>query len=91
MGKSKDVLHWLPETANPPVRYLTLIDLLGRTETDPETLSARARLVEYSVTREILDHPDALPLNDERPYWKYDGLYWQLIPVSYWRWKEMVV
>jgi hypothetical protein len=75
----KDVLRWLLEPENPPVRHLTLTDLLGKPATAPEVCAARARLMEYSVTREILDHPNTLPLDDERPYWKYDGLYWQLI------------
>ncbi len=79
MKPSEDVLRWLLEPTNPPVRYLTLTDLLGRPETDPEVRSTRARLMEYDVTRAIVDHADALPLDDDHPYWKYDGLYWQLI------------
>ncbi len=79
MDIPKDVLHWLLEPTNPPVRYLTLTGLLEKPETDPEVPTARARRTDYAVTRAILDHPNALPLDDERPYWKYDGLYWQLI------------
>jgi hypothetical protein len=79
MSAPRDVLRWLLEPGNPPVRYLSLTDLLGRPATDPEVRKTRGRLMEYSVTREILDHPNTLPLDDERPYWKYDGLYWQLI------------
>ncbi len=79
MSVPKDVLQWLLEPANPPVRYLTLTDLLDKPATAPEVRTIRARLMEYSVTSEMLSHPDALLLDDERPYWKYDGLYWQLI------------
>lgn len=79
MRVPKDVLHWLLEPTNPPVRYLVLTDLLGEPPTAPEVRATRARLTEYSVTREILNHPGTLSLDDERPYWKYDGLYWQLI------------
>lgn len=79
MRVAEDVLRWLLEPTNPPVRYLALTDLLGRQETDAEVRSAHARLMEYDVTRAILDHPGSLPLHDERPYWKYTGLYWQLI------------
>ncbi len=79
MRVAEDVLRWLLEPANPPVRYLTLTDLLGRPEADPEVRSTRAQLHEYPLTQAILGHPGALPLDDERPYWKYDGLYWQLI------------
>ncbi len=79
MRTAEDVLPWLLEPTNPPIRYLTLIDLLGRPETDAEVRSTRARLHGYPLTQAMLDHPGALPLDDERPYWKYDGLYWQLI------------
>ncbi len=79
MPVPKDVLQWLLEPTNPPVRYLTLTDLLGKPATAPEVRTTQARLMQYSVTREILSHPGSLPLDDERPYWKYDGLYWQLI------------
>ncbi len=79
MTVHEDVLHWLLEPGNPPVRFLTLTWLLGRTDADPEVRSTRDRIHDYSLTRAILDHPNALPLEDERPYWKYDGLYWQLI------------
>lgn len=79
MRIAEDVLRRLLEPTNPSVRYLTLIDLLGRPETDPEVISTRARLHEHPLTQAILDHPGSLPLDDERPYWKYAGLYWQLI------------
>jgi len=79
MREPKDVLQWLLEPTNPPVRYLTLTDLLDRPATAPEVRTTQARLMEYSVTCEMLSHPGSLPLDDERPYWKYHGLYWQLI------------
>ena len=79
MKIADDVLDWLLEATNPPVRYLTLTRLLDRPETDPEVRVTRDRLMEYPVTQAILHHPRSLPLDDERPYWKYSGLYWQLI------------
>ena len=79
MPGSKDVLNWLLEPTNPPIRYLALTDLVGRRAAAFEVRATRARLMEYSVTRKMLSHPGSLPLDDERPYWKYDGLYWQLI------------
>ena len=60
MRVPEGVLHWLLEPTNPPVRYLTLVDLLDRPEANPEVRSTRARLMEYSVTREILTHSRAL-------------------------------
>ena len=79
MRVPEEVTAWLLGPSNPPVRYLTLTHLLGKPESDPEVRTARARLHEYSLVQAILNHPDGLPLNDEHPYWQYDGLYWQLI------------
>ena len=79
MKIADDVLDWLLEPTNPPVRYLTLTRLIDRPASDPEVRATRDRLMEHSVTQAILHHPRSLPLDDERPYWKYAGLYWQLI------------
>jgi hypothetical protein len=64
---------------NPPVRTLTLTRLLGKRETDAEVQQARARLMDYSVTRGILAHGDEFWQDDDRAYWKYKGKYWQVI------------
>ncbi len=83
---SKDELirpiDWLLEADNPPVRYLTLTRLLNRPESDPEVLAAKSRLMEYDVTRGILEHANAVWTDDE-PYAKYKGRYWQLIFLGY--------
>ena len=39
-----EILDWLLEEDNPPVRLLTLTRLLGRPDTDDEVTSARAAL-----------------------------------------------
>ena len=53
-----EILNWLLEEDNPPVRLLTLTRLLGRPDTDPEVQDARAHLMDYSVTQGILAHAD---------------------------------
>ncbi len=82
MKIADDVLDWLLEPTNPPVRYLTLTRLLERPEPDPEVRATLDRLMEYPVTQAILHHPNSLPLDDKHPYWKYAGLYWQLIDLG---------
>jgi len=72
------VLNWLLEADNPPVRLLTLTRLLGRPDADPEVQEARGQLMSYSVTQGIVANSEAF-WADDRPYWKYTGKYWQVI------------
>jgi hypothetical protein len=74
-----DVLDWLLEPNNPPVRFQTLTCLLDRDTADAEVRRARDDLPAYRLTQTILEHPNAVPLDDRKPYWDYAGLYWQLI------------
>ncbi len=73
-----EVIEWLVEPDNPPVRYLTLVNLLGNPGTDPEVRRARARLMDYEVTQAILRRFSEF-CDDARAYWKYTGKFWQLI------------
>jgi len=79
MAIRPDVLDWLLEPDNPPVRLLTLTHLLDRREADIEVRRAHDDLPVYRPTQAILDHPNALSLDGKPPYWNYAGLYWQLI------------
>jgi len=74
-----NVLNWLLEPDNPPVRYLTLTRLLKKSESAPEVRQSKARLMEYAVTQGILEHRGEFWPDDKRAYWKYTGKYWQLI------------
>ena len=74
-----DVIHWLLEDENSPVRYLTLTKLLNLPETASEVRQTRARFMEYNVTQGILRHSKEFWKDDDRAYWKYTGKYWQLI------------
>ena len=75
---------WLLEDDNPPVRYLTLTHLLGHSPAGRKVTEARSRLMEYSVTRGILENSETI-WSGEKPYAKYRGRYWQLIFLGYFR------
>ncbi len=80
MAERDEVLKWLLEPDNPPVRYLTLTNLLGKPARDREVQAAKAKLGNYEVTQAILARTDGfLDDDDDRAYWKYTGKYWQLI------------
>lgn len=80
---SGSTVQWLLGEDNPPVRYLTLIHLLGRAPDDPDVIDAKARLMEYEVTREILAHSSEFWLPNgssfAASYQKYRGRFWQMI------------
>ncbi len=48
-----DLLPWLLESDEPWTRYRTLIDLLDRTEDDPEVQSAREEMLSYPLVLRI--------------------------------------
>ena len=77
----KDTRNWLLGADNPPVRYLTLRDLLGKSERSDEVRAARAGLMKYGVTRGILSHTEDLLEDAEKlkRVWGYDNLYWQVV------------
>jgi hypothetical protein len=74
MGIPADILEWLLQPDNPPVRYLTLINLLHKPPESAEVRKTRARLMDYSPTQEILRHADEFAGADkDRAYGKYTG------------------
>ncbi len=80
MATPPKVIEWLLEEDNPPVRYLTLTRLLGRPDAASEVRRAKARLMDYGVTQQILKRaPEYLGDDHERACRKYNGKYWQLI------------
>lgn len=70
------VLDWLLQKDNPPARLLTLTGLLDQPEMDAEVQDARARLMDYSVTRGILAHSDTFWQPNKRDFWSYKGSHW---------------
>jgi hypothetical protein len=79
MKISNDVIDWLLEEENPPVRYLTLINLLEKSEKSPLVKKTKTSLMGYKVTQDILKHCDEFWNLPDKDYWKYTGKYWQLI------------
>lgn len=79
------VLRWLLENDNPPVRLLTLTRLLHRSESDPEVQEARSRVMEYSVTREILSHSAEIWSAGPRMAWSFKGKLWNVVYLGYFR------
>jgi hypothetical protein len=79
MKFQEDIINWLLEDNNPPVKYLTLKNLLLKKDTDPEVIKAKSNLMEYTVTKNILKHSDDFLKHDDKAYWKYKGKYWQII------------
>ncbi len=53
-GTDSRVLDWLLEEDQPSIRYLTLVDLLGRREDDPEVRRARSRIPRIGWAAQLL-------------------------------------
>jgi len=74
-----EILSWLLEEDNPPVRLMTLTRLLHCPETDPAVQDARAHLMDYSVTQGILTHSDEIWQSGPRMFWSYRGKHWNTV------------
>jgi hypothetical protein len=77
-----DPTDWLLETDNPSVRYFTLTDLLEKSETDTEVVTAKNEIMHIGIVPKILSKQSA------QGYWetpdsfytaKCKGTVWQLI------------
>jgi len=77
MNDENKTLDWLREKDNPPVRYLTMKNLLGMPDSRMEI--ERRSLNDYPVIRGILKHHEKFWGEDEHLYRKYTGGYWNLI------------
>jgi hypothetical protein len=80
-----EILNWLLEPDNPPVRTLTMTRLLGRAETDPEVQDARAHVMDYSVTQEILAQIEEIWNAPPRSFWSYKGKLWNTTYLGHFR------
>ena len=56
-----DPLDWLLEEDNPPVRYLTLTQLLGRPPDDAEVVRAGRAVFDYPPAQRLLELLDDAP------------------------------
>lgn len=75
-----DPIPWLLESEDPPVRYRALVDILGRSERDPEVQRARAAIPGYGPVAELLDaqHREGYWLNRDYYLPKTSGTFWTL-------------
>jgi hypothetical protein len=77
-----DATDWLLEEDNPSVRYFTLTELLGKPQTDVQTLKARAAIMKVGLVPKILSKQN-LDGSWETPTAfytaKYKGTSWQLL------------
>ncbi len=78
---TKDLRAWLlePDTANPGVRYFTLVDLLDLPAEEPQAKAARAEVMNRGPVPVILanQHPDGFWVQPGY-YPKYTGTFWTL-------------
>lgn len=82
---SKRVLAWLLEEGQPAARYLTLTQLLGQKEDDPEVREAKARIPEIGWAAKILAErsPEGWWVDEESLYVpKYISTNWRLLILS---------
>ncbi len=55
MYKESHVIDWLLEENQPSIRYLTLIELLGKKERDSDVKSAKRNITKVGFAKDILD------------------------------------
>lgn len=57
---SEDIVKWLLEPENPSLRYRTMVELLGKSPDDPETLECKRQIGESIPVKGLLNemHPD---------------------------------
>jgi len=80
--RQDQALTWLVGSEVPSVRYLTLRDLLGRPENDPDVVVARKRIASWSPIEELLaeQQPNGYWGEPEDVYWpKWRATVWPLI------------
>jgi hypothetical protein len=76
-----DPTGWLLEESNPSVRYLTLVNILGRKETSAEVKRAKADIMRTGIVPRILSRQSRGSWNGPGRFYrdKYKGTAWQLI------------
>ena len=81
----RDVVDWLLEEDQPSMRYLTLTQLLGKPERDPEVRKAKARIPSTGWVADILARRDPAGwwANEKSHYTpKYISTNWNLLVLS---------
>ncbi len=70
------------EEVNPSVRYFTLLDILGKSENDPQVMAAKRAIPESSLVKRIIakQNPKGYWEEPANPYHpKYKASYWQIM------------
>jgi len=79
----QEVIDWLLEDNNPPISYLTQIDLLDSDAKDPKIDEVRRKINSYQAIKEILnnqkEHYYWFDKKKDKNYKKYLGSFWQLL------------
>ena len=55
MMKNSSVVNWLLEENQPSIRYLTLTELLGKAERDPDVRSSKKDITKVGFAKDVLD------------------------------------
>lgn len=79
---SDAVVAWLLESVVPSIRYLTMVDLLGRSAAAPEVLAARAAIMESGPIPDLLaKQTQEGNWPGERSYYtpKYTSTHWTML------------
>src|SRR5574341_2571806 len=82
MSLDENALSWISGQDHPGLRYWTLMDLQGRSESDPEVSSCRKQIASYSPVAKAFreQHPDGYWGEPEDCYWpKWRATVWPLI------------
>lgn len=82
LSKHDQAVAWLLKDNNPAIRYWTLKDLLGKTETDPEVVSALDQITRWNPIAQYIreQHPAGCWGDGEDVYWpKWRATVWALI------------
>ena len=79
---NKDPTNWLLEKNNPSIRYLTLTEILNKSENDDQVIDAKDEIMKKGIVPKILNKQTKGSYWEsiERAYTaKYKGTVWQLI------------
>jgi len=82
MEFDKNVIAWLLEDDNPPVKKRTLINLLGEKADSPQVQAVSTQVNQYPPIKTILDKWELFWTKEgefNHSYKKYEGGYWQII------------
>ncbi|MGI0091021.1 MAG: hypothetical protein ACREBS_04880 [Nitrososphaerales archaeon] len=84
-GNNSSVIDWLLKEDQPSVRYLTLRELLGRSEKDSEVKSARESITNLGCAKGMLDKqlPSGFWYHDKNLFLpRFLSTFWMLLVLS---------